>query len=69
MATNDKQTHDALPFLLQIIEPNQVDSETGNVIQTMENVSNFIAALHGLQFPATCIFSIGDVESTGWEER
>ena len=55
--------------LLQVIEPNQVDSTTGNVLQTMENVSNFINALQRLQFPTSAIFSIADIDSAGWEDR
>ena len=53
----------------QVIEPAHVDSDTGSVIQTMENITNFIHALHELQFPTSAIFSVPDIESHGWEER
>lgn len=46
-----------------------MDSDTGSVIQTMENITNFIRALHELQFPTSAIFSVPDIESHGWEER
>lgn len=54
---------------VQVIEPAHVDSDTGSVIQTMENITNFIQALHALQFPTSAIFSVPDIESHGWEER
>ena len=44
-------------------------SDTGSVIQTMENITNFTRALHELQFPQSAIFSVPDIESHGWEER
>ncbi len=53
----------------QVIEPAHVGSDTGSVIQTMENITNFTRALHELQFPQSAIFSVPDIESHGWEER
>lgn len=39
------------------------------MLPTLENVTNFTTALRALSFPASAIFSLPDLESTGWEER
>ncbi len=53
----------------QIVEPNGENSRTANIVQTMENVSNFLTALEGLSFPKNSTFSIADIDSNTWEER
>jgi hypothetical protein len=54
----------------QVVEPRlSEDGRPGDMLPTLENVTNFISALRALSFPASAIFSLPDLESTGWEER
>lgn len=54
---------------MQIVEPKGENSRTANIVQTMENVSNFLTALEGLSFPKNSTFSIADIDSNSQEER
>jgi len=52
----------------RIVEECCVDSNTGEVIQTMENVTNFLKCAHALGIPSEYIFSVSDLEE-GMGER
>ena len=58
-----------LLYAAQVYECPSSDKATGGVIQSMENISNFLQALQDLGFPQSAIFSIADIESRGWEDR
>lgn len=63
-------THlDRMLLDLQIVEPNQRDSNTGEVIQTLENITNFIHAVQTMGLPSSSVFSVADIDANGWEER
>lgn len=57
--------------MMQVKEPSNENSRTNitNIVQKMENVSNFLLALEGLNFPKNATFSIADIESDSWDER
>ena len=63
------QSTEGVNLVRQIVEPSGENSRTANIVQTMENVSNFLTALEGLRFPKNSTFSIADIDSNGWEER
>lgn len=54
---------------VQIHEPESVRNSTGGRIQSMENVSNFLAALSAMDFPPVALFSIADMEADDSEDR
>lgn len=56
-------------WCFQIVEPRRGDESKADMLPTLENVTNFTTALRALSFPASAIFSLPDLESTGWEER
>eukprot|EP00873_Tetraselmis_striata_P027607 jgi/Tetstr1/447871/TSEL_035181.t2 len=56
--------------ITRIVEECCVDSNTGEVIQTMENVTNFLKSANAVGIPSEYIFSVSDLEETeGGGER
>uniref|UniRef100_A0A061S3R0 Kinesin family member C2/C3 n=1 Tax=Tetraselmis sp. GSL018 TaxID=582737 RepID=A0A061S3R0_9CHLO len=55
--------------ITRIVDVNILDSNTGEVIQTMENVTNFLKGVHAVGLPGEYIFSVGDLEDDGPTER
>ena len=55
----------------KVVEPSSPSAAAGpgGVMQTFENVSNFLNALAALGFAGSSLFCVPDLESDGWEER
>lgn len=53
----------------KIIEDMPSSGSPGGKIKMLENVQNFLRAVNTIRLPADCLFSVADLESTGWEDR
>eukprot|EP00951_Prasinocladus_malaysianus_P039346 scaffold440074_cov46-Prasinocladus_malaysianus.AAC.1 len=55
--------------ITRIVDRNELENATGEVIQNMENVTNFLKGVHAVGLPGDYIFSVADLEDTGPGER
>jgi hypothetical protein len=53
----------------QVLDVNLHNNTTGEVIQTMENVTNFLQGVQALGVPADYLFDVSDIEDQGPTER
>eukprot|EP00192_Tetraselmis_astigmatica_P002102 CAMPEP_0117660610 /NCGR_PEP_ID=MMETSP0804-20121206/7059_1 /TAXON_ID=1074897 /ORGANISM="Tetraselmis astigmatica, Strain CCMP880" /LENGTH=1042 /DNA_ID=CAMNT_0005467349 /DNA_START=319 /DNA_END=3446 /DNA_ORIENTATION=- len=55
--------------ITRIVDINELETNAGEVIQTMENVTNFLKGAQAVGIPEDYIFKLGDLEDTGTTDR